>query len=175
LLNWKSEKTGVPAAAVRPGHTLQKWFGHAAVSSELRAWGNVFFHVRRSQAPPDPAGDARYPLRWMRIKEEFTRAWLAAGGNEADQSASRSAHRLRGIWQKRYWEHTVRDESDLERCVDYAHWNPKKHKLVSRVRDWKWSSFHRLVRQGQYDLNWGAADPTPGWNEPEWGEVEGIA
>jgi putative transposase len=118
-----------------------------------------------------PSGDVRYPLRWMRIKEEFSRAWLAGGGSEASQSASRSAHRLRGIWQKRYWGHTIGDEEDLARCVDYMHWNPRKHKLVSRVRDWKWCSFHRFVRRGEYDVNWGASDPTPGWDDPEWGEV----
>ena len=117
-----------------------------------------------------PRGDDRYPLRWMRIKEEFTKRWLAGGGDEAPQSESRSRHRLRGIWQKRYWEHTVRDEEDLERCVDYIHWNPRKHGLVTRVRDWEWSSFHRFVEAGQYDINWGGTDPTPGWNTPEWGE-----
>jgi putative transposase len=120
-----------------------------------------------------PSGDARYPLRWMRIKEEFTKAWLSAGGSEVCQSRSRSADRLRGVWQKRYWEQTVRDEADLERCVDYAHWNPKKHKLVSRVRDWKWSSFHRFARRGEYDLNWGTPDPNPGWDDPE-GEVQEV-
>ncbi len=55
-----------------------------------------------------PEGDARYPLHWMRIKEEFTERWLAGGGTEAKQSASREQHRMRGVWQKRYWEHTVR-------------------------------------------------------------------
>ena len=106
----------------------------------------------------------------MRIKEEFTKRWLAAGGDELPQSASRVQHRQRGVWQKRYWEHTVRDETDLKRCVDYIHWNPRKHKLVPRVRDWDWSSFHRMVREGEYELDWGGTDPTPGWNTPEWGE-----
>ena len=115
-----------------------------------------------------PPGDDRYPLRWMRIKEEFTKAWLAEGGSELPQTPSRAKHRQRGVWHKRYWEHTVRDEADLERCVNYIHWNPCKHKLVSRVRDWKWSSFHRFVREGEYDLNWGTSDPTPKWNAPEW-------
>ena len=117
-----------------------------------------------------PPGDDRYPLRWMRIKEEFTERWLAAGGAELPQSESREKHRQRGVWQKRYWEHTVRDEDDLKRCVDYTHWNPRKHKLAARVRDWEWSSFHRMVREGEYDLDWGGTDPTPGWEAPEWGE-----
>ena len=118
-----------------------------------------------------PRGDDRYPLRWMRIKEEFSKAWLEAGGTELQQSESREKHRQRGIWHKRYWEHTVRDENDLERCVDYLHWNPRKHGLVRRVRDWEWSSFHRFVKEGHYDLNWGGTDPVPGWEDPEWGEL----
>ena len=93
-------------------------------------------------------GDSRYPLRWMRIKEEFTEAWLAAGGTELPQSASRLKHRQRGVWHKRYWEHTVRDEEDLKRCVDYIHWNPASTTSLMRVCDWKWSSFHRFVTAG---------------------------
>ena len=117
-----------------------------------------------------PHTDDRYPLRWMRIKEEFTERWLALGGHELPQSASRQRQRQRGIWQKRYWEHTVRDEDDLKRCADYCHWNPRKHHLVARVRDWAWSSFHRFVEEGEYESDWGGTDPTPGWNAPEWGE-----
>ena len=78
-----------------------------------------------------PNGDDRYPLRWMRIKEEFTERWLYGGGSEIQQSESRKQHRMRGIWQKRYWEHTVRDEADLERCVDYIHWNPRKRQVAA--------------------------------------------
>ena len=118
-----------------------------------------------------PPNDDRYSLRWMRIKEEFTKSWLAGGGGELSQLESREKHRYRGVWQKRYWEHTVRDEGDLQRCVDYVHWNRRKHLLVSRVQDWPWSSFHRYVRQGEYDINWGGTDPCPGWEHPEWGEV----
>jgi putative transposase len=118
-----------------------------------------------------PPGDDRYPLRWMRIKEEFTKGWLESGGSEIHQSASRKKHRQRGVWHKRYWEHTVRDENDLQRCVDYIHWNPRKHNLVQSVADWDWSSFHRFVTAGDYEPDWGRADPTPGWDEPEWGEL----
>ncbi len=118
-----------------------------------------------------PPTDDKYPLRWRRIKEEFTEAWLAAGGTELPQSASRKRHRQRGVWHKRYWEHTVGDGADLKRCVDYTHWNPRKHGLAPRVRDWEWSSFHRFVTEGEYDLDWGGTDPTPGWDDPEWGEL----
>jgi putative transposase len=117
-----------------------------------------------------PTGDTRYPTRWKRIKEEFTRRYLGAGGKEIPPSISRLRHGERGIWQRRYWEHTVRDEEDLKRCVDYVHWNPKKHGYVANVCDWRWSSFHRFVAMGEYGLDWGAEDPTPGYDDPEWGE-----
>ena len=118
-----------------------------------------------------PRGDAKYPLRWMRIKEEFTETWLRAGGGELSQSESRRRHRQRGVWHRRYWEHTVEDEDDLKRCVDYIHWNPCKHVAVSRVHDWPWSSFHRFVREGEYELDWGADDSVRNWDDPEWGEL----
>jgi putative transposase len=117
-----------------------------------------------------PQGDAGYPMRWKRIKEEFTVAYLAHGGAEGPRTDSRLRHGERGVWQRRYWEHMVRDEEDLNRCVDYVHWNPKKHGLVKNVRDWPWSSFNRYVALGQYTLDWGATDPTPGYDDPEWGE-----
>jgi REP element-mobilizing transposase RayT len=50
------------------------------------------------------------------------------------------------------------------------HWNPKKHGHVANVRHWPWSSFHGFVGLGEYTLEWGAQDPTPGYNDPEWGE-----
>jgi putative transposase len=115
-----------------------------------------------------PRSDTSYSRRLRRIKEQFTRKYLGAGGTELRQNKSRMAHGQRGIWQKRFWEHTVRDESDLKNCVDYIHWNPVKHKLVQRVKDWPWSSFHRFVKQGEYDSTWGRTDPTPDFKTPEW-------
>ncbi len=115
-----------------------------------------------------PPGDADYSTRWRRIKEEFTRQYLARGGIELGQTRSRREHGQRGIWHKRFWEHTVRNEADLERNCDYVHWNPRKHELVTRVADWPYSTFHRFVRAGQYDLEWGGTDPTPGYDTPEW-------
>ena len=60
----------------------------------------------------------------------------------------------RRIWQRRYWEHTLRDERDFSRHVDYIHFNPVKHELVPRVEDWPYSSFHRMVRLGVYAKDW---------------------
>ena len=115
-----------------------------------------------------PSGDDSYSLRWAKIKEEFTRSYLKAGGGEGEASASRQKHRERAVWQRRFWEHTVEDEDDLKRCVDYIHWNPVKHGLVNRVRDWEWSSFHRFVELGEYPLDWGRVNPCEGYDEPEW-------
>jgi putative transposase len=117
-----------------------------------------------------PPGDGDYSTRWRRIKEEFTQAYLSRGGRELTISAPRARRAERGVWQRRFWEHSVRDEEDLKRCVDYVHWNPKKHGLVPNVRDWPWSSFHRYVAAGEYEVNWGATDPTPTYRDPEWGE-----
>ena len=97
-----------------------------------------------------PAGDADFAVRWQLIKASFSRGLL----REEPVSASRSRKRERGIWQRRYWEHTLRDEDDFARHVDYIHFNPVKHGHVERVRDWQYSSFHRMVRLGVYPENW---------------------
>src|SRR3984957_11455441 len=98
-----------------------------------------------------PDGDADFATRWRLIKSTFSRS-LPRG---EPISASRAAKGERGIWQRRYWEHTIRDEEDFERHVDYVHINPLKHGLVMRVRDWPYSSFHRLVERGVYPEDWG--------------------
>ncbi len=97
-----------------------------------------------------PAGDCDFSLRWSRIKTGFTRRYLCAGGAECGQSPSRNRKRERGIWQRRFWEDQIGDEKDLQRHVDYVHYNPVKHGLVERVEDWSWSTYHRYVREGVY-------------------------
>jgi len=108
-----------------------------------------------------PQGDQAYSRRWSRIKELFTQAYLTSGGTESVISPSRSKHRERAIWQRRFWEHACQDEDDLSRCVDYIHWNPVKHGLVECVKDYPWSTFHRHVRTGDYEEDWGRSDPSP--------------
>jgi putative transposase len=105
-----------------------------------------------------PPGDDNYSLRWAQIKEEFTRTFLKVGGQEGRRTNSRDKHRERAIWQRRFWEHTVRDEDDLIRCVDYIHWNPVKHGYVRRPAEWPWSSFHRFVQSGVYPASWGEVE-----------------
>ena len=71
------------------------------------------------------------------------------------RSQSQVSKREKGIWQRRYWEHFIRDDADLERHVDYIHFNPVKHRLVTRVVDWPHSSFHRFVKRGLLASDWG--------------------
>jgi putative transposase len=97
-----------------------------------------------------PDSDADFAVRWRLIKSTFSRALPQREGI----SASRIAKGERGIWQRRYWEHTLRDEEDLARHVDYIHFNPVKHGHVARVTDWPYSSFHRMVRLGIYPADW---------------------
>jgi putative transposase len=90
-------------------------------------------------------------MRWRLIKSAFSRGLPGGEG----VSASRAAKHERGIWQRRYWEHTLRDEEDFARHADYIHFNPVKHRHVKQVADWPYSSFHRMVKLGVYPLDWG--------------------
>ncbi len=96
-----------------------------------------------------PDGDADFPNRWRLIKRRFTDAVLKSG-----TPVTRLRNGEVSLWQRRYWEHTIRDEKDFERHVDYIHFNPVKHGLVQRVQDWPYSSFHRYVRQGVLPEDW---------------------
>jgi len=98
-----------------------------------------------------PDNDADFPLRWSLIKSGFSRHLPT----DARRSSSKIAKRDKGIWQRRYWEHAVRDEADLERHIDYIHYNPVKHGYVPRVRGWPHSSFHRYVARGLLPADWG--------------------
>ena len=102
-----------------------------------------------------PEGDADYAVRWKNIKRLFTRSYLKQVGPGGARNASRQRRGEAAIWQRRFWEHTIRDEADLNRHLDDIHFNPVKHGLVQRVADWPWSSFHRYVRLGFYDREWG--------------------
>jgi len=97
-----------------------------------------------------PENDCDFALRWRLIKSAVSRE--LPGGEPI--SESRAARGERGIWQRRYWEHTLRDERDLERHVDYIHFNPVKHGHVSKVQDWPYSSFHRIVQLGICPEDW---------------------
>jgi putative transposase len=95
-----------------------------------------------------PAGDADYPTRWRLIKTSFSRH-LPSG----PLRPSHVKRGERGIWQRRYWEHHIRDEADLAAHIRYCWINPVKHGFVQRPEDWPYSSVHRDIAQGSYDPN----------------------
>tara|TARA_R110001599_G_scaffold236514_1_gene435759 strand:+ start:2599 stop:3096 length:498 start_codon:yes stop_codon:yes gene_type:complete len=87
-----------------------------------------------------PDGDADFTTRWRLIKLNFSKSLPKA----CDPAKGRRPAE-RGIWQRRFWEHAVRDADDLEACVTYVHWNPVKHGLVTEIADWPHSSWHRTA------------------------------
>jgi putative transposase len=101
-----------------------------------------------------PQEDADFSMRWRLIKSEFSRRCPEV--YKRQRSASRVQKREQVVWQRRFWEHQIRDERDFARHVDYVHYNPVSHGLVKAPRDWEYSSFHRYVRDGCYPVDWGA-------------------
>ena len=97
-----------------------------------------------------PEGDEDYSARWRDIKKGFSKRIT---GGEAISASRREKHE-RGIWQRRFWEHTIQDERDYAMHMDYVHFNPVKHGLVKDVADWRYSSFHRCVALGIYGRRW---------------------
>ena len=99
-----------------------------------------------------PPGDTDYPERWRLIKLLFSRALPKT----ERINASRESKGERGIWQRRFWEHTIRDERDLNYHIDYTHYNPVKHGHATRPADWPHSTIHRYIEQGLLAPDWGA-------------------
>lgn len=104
-----------------------------------------------------PGDDMDYSVRWRRIKSIFTRTWLSSTSSNSSISLSRRKRNEQGVWQRRFFEHTLKDENDLKRCADYLHVNPLKHGYVKRVSEWPWSSFHKYVKAGEYSNDWGSS------------------
>ena len=102
-----------------------------------------------------PEGDSNYSLRWGEIKKMFSKAYLKQIGTGEKRNESRQKRGEAAIWQRRFWEHTIRDLDDYHRHLDYIHYNPVKHGLVKNVSDWVWSSFHQFVKAGYYECDWG--------------------
>ena len=98
-----------------------------------------------------PEGDSDFSMRWGLIKAHFSRQ-IAKGERI---SKSRTGRGERGLWQRRFWEHLIRDETDYRQHMDYIHWDPVKHGWVRCVKEWPHSSFHRYVIAGVYAENWG--------------------
>jgi putative transposase len=110
-----------------------------------------------------PKEDRNYSLRWNIIKGVFSKQI------EPEESIviSRKNKRERGIWQRRFWEHLIRDESDYEHHINYIHYNPVKHGYVTTPTEWEYSSIHRFIQAGVLPKNWGSSDE---FNLPNFGE-----
>jgi len=105
-----------------------------------------------------PAGDTDYSKRWGLIKAGFSKQMKDSLPFRGVISRSRNRRREASIWQRRFWEHQIRDEEDFRRHMDYIHFNSVKHGLVKCVSDWPYSTFHRYVARGFYPGAWGGCD-----------------
>ena len=101
-----------------------------------------------------PPGDTDYSTRWAYIKARFTHHWLAAGGAEQRRTGSRVWNRRRGVWQRRFWEHLIRDREDRNGHLDYIHYNAVKHGLAACPHAWPYSTFDKYVRSDAYEAQW---------------------
>ena len=115
---------------------------------DILAWVTLPGHLHAIwQLPPD---DSDFPQRWALIKAAFSRS--IPTGEVIRPSRLRKGER--GIWQRRYWEHLIRDDDDLQRHVDYVHINPVKHGHVICASDWPYSSIHRYIGRGELTKDW---------------------
>jgi putative transposase len=126
-------------------------------SFEILAWVLLPDHLHTIWRMPE--NDADFSLRWSLIKQRVTRQCADEVSNPAP-TRSRITRREGTFWQRRFWEHMIRDDTDLRHHIDYIHYNPVKHGYVSRVGDWPYSTFHRYVSDGVYPKDWGYAEET---------------
>ena len=105
-----------------------------------------------------PEGDSNYSMRWNMIKGLFSKRYNQEFGRIEQLNSLQHKRREAAIWQRRFWEHRILDDEDLETHIDYVHFNPVKHNYVEKAIDWKWSSFHRYVNEGVYDTKWAGED-----------------
>lgn len=101
-----------------------------------------------------PENDNDFSVRWNGIKKRFTTLAKHQYHQPEWLNTSKQKHREGTIWQRRFWEHQIGDDNDYQRHIDYIHYNPLKHGLVSAIRDWPYSTFHRYVKQDIYPVNW---------------------
>lgn len=119
---------------------------------EIDAWVLLPDHMHTIWTLPE--NDANFSLRWQLIKRYVTHECGGYLNRPEFHSASKTKHQEATLWQRRFWEHQIRDESDYQTHMDYCHFNPVKHGLVKYVRDWEHSSFHKHVSLGLYPGDW---------------------
>ena len=102
-----------------------------------------------------PDHDADYSTRWKKIKEGLSKNIDRSIISKIDSGKLRASKREAPVWQRRFWEHTIRDQQDFDKHFDYIHFNPVKHGYVKKTIEWPWSTFHRYISSGIYDPDWG--------------------
>lgn len=146
---------------------------------EIHAWVVLPDHIHAVWGLP--SGDKDYGLRWGAIKSRFSRSYLRSKGwprrrvglhptDPAEGDIVRSPSKARkgdaGIWQRRFWEHHVRDRADFDAHIRYCWANPVNHGLVERPVEWPYSSIHREIRAGRVDPDWSGRAPDGDFGEP---------
>ena len=101
-----------------------------------------------------PEGDADFSMRWSRIKRYVSIATKERYRNSEWLTDSKKKHRESTLWQRRFWEHRIRDQDDFNQHLDYIHYNPVKHGLCEHPAEWPYSTLHRYVRENVYPINW---------------------
>jgi putative transposase len=128
------------------------WQTRRTLPFTIVAWVVLPDHMHAIwELPPD---NADFSLRWARIKQAVTRVYVDSPFAREARSPSRTKRREGTLWQRRFWEHQIRDGDDLVRHVEYIHYNPVKHGHVSRVREWPHSTFHKYVQARNYPWQW---------------------
>ena len=133
-------------------NTLRQSFKEAGEKYKFEIFGIVILpdHIHMLIKPENIK---EYPTIIKSIKVRFSRD---INIDDVRLTESKIKKKEKGIWQRRYWERTIRNEKDLYDHFDYIHYNPVKHGYVDNVKDWEYSSFHKYVKQGKYDINWGS-------------------
>jgi putative transposase len=106
-----------------------------------------------------PINDANYSVRIGEIKKRFSKRFITQFENPFLVTTTQKMRGETGIWQRRFWEHFIRDEEDLKQHIDYIHYNPVKHGLVNKANEWSASSFFDYVKAGYYNDDWGQGIP----------------
>lgn len=130
-------------------HRLRAAFRHVAVTRPFEMQAIVVLPDHLHCLWRLPEDDKDFSIRWRLVKRYFS-VGLEAGVN---------GRREKNVWQRRYWEHCIRDEGDWRCHMDYVHYNPVRHGLVAAPNDWPHSSFRRAVERGWYEPNWGRSEP----------------
>ncbi len=116
-----------------------------------------------------PEDDSDFSKRWGMIKAGFSKRAKGFLHKDEWMTEAKRKYRESTIWQKRFWEHMIRDEVDFNKHMNYIHFNPVKHELVRSVKDWPHSTFHRCVKDGLYSPDWGGDDMS-NTNDTDYGE-----